>query len=55
MERKDVKVDGNDFPCKARVQIYKGLQKSLDEAMAEAEKILSDPKVQEQVKAQISK
>ena len=55
MERKSTKVDGNDFPCKARVQIYKGLQKSLDESMAEAEKILSDPKVQEQVKEQISK
>ena len=55
MERKDKKVDGNDVPCKARVQIYRGLQKSLDESMAEAEKILSDPKVQEQVKAEVSK
>lgn len=55
MERKDKKVDGNDVPCKARVQIYRGLQKSLDESMAEVEKILSDPKVQEQVKAEVSK
>lgn len=55
MERKDKKVDGNDVPCKARVQIYRGLQKSLDESMAEAEKILSNPNVQKNVKEEISK
>jgi hypothetical protein len=55
MERKDKKVNGDAIPCKARVQIYKGLQKSLDDSMAEAEKMLSDPKVQEQIKKNADK
>lgn len=57
MERIDKKVEGktDKVPLKARVQIYKGLQKSLDEALEDVDKVLSDPKVQEAVQKEAQK
>ena len=43
LEKDDVKLGYS-------VKMYKGLQKSLDETMKEAEKMLEDPEVQKQVK-----
>ena len=43
------KVDGEDHPYAARVIISEGLQKSLNETMEDAEKLLSDPEVQKQM------
>ncbi len=44
------KVNGEDKPYAARVIIGQGLQKSFNETMDEAEKVLSDPEVQKQLK-----
>ena len=41
--------NGEDKPFAARTIIGQGLQKSMQESMEEAEKILSDPEVQKQV------
>ena len=49
------KVGGEDKPFAARVLIYEGLQKNLDETMEEAEKILSDPEVQKEVEKALKK
>ena len=43
------KVNGDDHPYAARFIIGEGLQKSLDESMADVEKALSDPEVQKQM------
>lgn len=43
------KIDGEEYPYAARVIIGKGLQKSLDESMADVEKALQDPEVQKEM------
>lgn len=43
-------LEKNDVKLGYSVKMYKGLQKSLDETMKEAEKALEDPEVQKQIK-----